>query len=112
MLEEWRCGDGIEVLDGWTFQVYRLFTNPITDLMSLLYSSHQSQFAHSPKCLKCPTLTFIRSHVYFKNDKMHGKLFPNESGLQDFTFDTVSRPGQTFGRPLSLDHRYVSYLMD
>jgi len=34
MLEEWRCGDGIEVLDGWTFQVYRLFTNPIMDFMS------------------------------------------------------------------------------
>jgi hypothetical protein len=34
MLEEWRCGDGIEVLDGWTFQVSRLFTNPITDFMS------------------------------------------------------------------------------
>ena len=26
MLEEWRSGDGIEVLDGWTFQVYHLFT--------------------------------------------------------------------------------------
>jgi hypothetical protein len=92
--------------------VYRLFTNLITDLMSLLYSSHPSQFAHSPKCPKCPTLTFIRSHVYFKNDKMHGKLFPNESGVLDFTFDPVTRPGQAFGRPLSLDHRYVSNFID
>ncbi|KAH8998418.1 muts domain V-domain-containing protein [Lactarius akahatsu] len=47
MLEEWRSGDGIEVLDGWTFQVFS-----------------------------------IRSHVYFKNEKMHdldkhlGDLYP------------------------------------
>ena len=32
MLEEWRSGDGIEVLDGWTFQVYRLVTDLITNL--------------------------------------------------------------------------------
>ncbi|KAF8476686.1 DNA mismatch repair protein MutS [Russula ochroleuca] len=54
MLEEWRSGDGIEVLDGWTFQD------------------------------RCPISTFItRSHVYFKNDKMHdldkhlGDLYPS-----------------------------------
>ncbi|KAH9080364.1 DNA mismatch repair protein MutS [Lactarius deliciosus] len=47
MLEEWRSGDGVEVLDGWTFQVFS-----------------------------------IRSHVYFKNEKMHdldkhlGDLYP------------------------------------
>ncbi|KAI9464933.1 DNA mismatch repair protein MutS [Lactarius psammicola] len=52
MLEEWRSGDGIEVLDGWTFQVYYFL--PIK----------------------------LRSHVYFKNDKMHdldkhlGDLYP------------------------------------
>ena len=34
MLEEWRCGDGIEVLDGWTFQVYHFSTNPMPDFMS------------------------------------------------------------------------------
>lgn len=25
MLEEWRSGDGIEVLDGWTFQVSLIY---------------------------------------------------------------------------------------
>jgi len=29
MLNEWRSGDGIEVLDGWTFQVGRLFTEQL-----------------------------------------------------------------------------------
>jgi hypothetical protein len=49
MLEEWRCGDGIEVLNGWTFQVRRLLTDLSTALMSCLCSSHQSQFAYSLK---------------------------------------------------------------
>lgn len=29
MLEEWRCGDGIEVLIGWTFQVCRFIGRSI-----------------------------------------------------------------------------------
>jgi hypothetical protein len=49
MLEEWRCGDGIEVLNGWTFQVCHLLADLSTDLMPCLYSSHQSQFAYSLK---------------------------------------------------------------
>jgi len=54
MLEEWRSGDGIEVLDGWTFQ----------------FSSE--------------------SHVYFKNEKMHGK-FTNESDVLDIMFDIATK---------------------
>jgi hypothetical protein len=38
MLEEWRSGDGIEVLDGWTFQVYVLFIDLILDLIYIVYS--------------------------------------------------------------------------
>ena len=38
MLEEWRSGDGIEVLDGWTFQVYLLFTNLVLDFIYIAYS--------------------------------------------------------------------------
>jgi hypothetical protein len=29
MLEEWKSGDGIEVLDGWTFQVYYFIPSDI-----------------------------------------------------------------------------------
>ncbi|KAI0276495.1 DNA mismatch repair protein MutS [Russula aff. rugulosa BPL654] len=59
MLEEWRSGDGIEVLDGWTFQVSLIFTD-------------QVMRPH-----------IFASHVYFKNDKMHdldkhlGDLYPS-----------------------------------
>ena len=46
MLEEWRSGDGIEVLDGWTFQVFVLFTDLILDLILYLVlirvSAHDS----------------------------------------------------------------------
>ena len=49
MLEEWRSGDGIEVLDGWTFQVYLLFTDLIPDLIYCVFSSHRSQCAYSRK---------------------------------------------------------------
>ena len=38
MLEEWRSGDGIEVLDGWTFQVYVLFIDLILDLIYIVCS--------------------------------------------------------------------------
>jgi hypothetical protein len=49
MLEEWRSGDGIEVLDGWTFQVYLLYTDLIPDLIYSVFSSHRSQYAYSRK---------------------------------------------------------------
>jgi hypothetical protein len=35
MLEEWRSGDGIEVLDGWTFQVGHLFTEQLRTLYAV-----------------------------------------------------------------------------
>lgn len=38
MLEEWRSGDGIEVLDGWTFQVYLIFTDQVTRPHIFAYS--------------------------------------------------------------------------
>ena len=38
MLEEWRSGDGIEVLDGWTFQVSLIFTDQITGPHIFAYS--------------------------------------------------------------------------
>ena len=38
MLEEWRSGDGIEVLDGWTFQVPLIFTDQITGAHIFAYS--------------------------------------------------------------------------
>jgi len=38
MLEEWRSGDGIEVLDGWTFQVSLIFTDQISGPYILAYS--------------------------------------------------------------------------
>ena len=38
MLEEWRSGDGIEVLDGWTFQVSPIFTDQITGPHIFAYS--------------------------------------------------------------------------
>jgi hypothetical protein len=49
MLEEWRGGDGIQVLDGWTFQVCCLFTDLIMKLMYCVFSSHLSQYAYSLK---------------------------------------------------------------
>jgi hypothetical protein len=48
MLEEWRSGDGIEVLDGWTFQVYPLFTDPIMVLINIVYSVLIRVSAHIP----------------------------------------------------------------
>ena len=49
MLEEWRGGDGIEVLDGWTFQVYLLFTDLNPDLIYCVFSFHRSQCAYFRK---------------------------------------------------------------
>ena len=46
MLEEWKSGDGIEVLDGWTFQVYYFIRTKIEALYRVhSYSFHQSQYA-------------------------------------------------------------------
>ena len=38
MLEEWRSGDGIEVLDGWTFQVSLIFTDQVSGPRIFAYS--------------------------------------------------------------------------
>ena len=38
MLDEWRSGDGIEVLDGWTFQVSLIITDQITGPHISVYS--------------------------------------------------------------------------
>ena len=109
MLEEWRCGDGIEVLDGWTFQVSFMFTDHITGPHISEYSVLVRVSSRIPRNdnLFNIDLFSIRSHVYFKNDKMHGKLLFNGSGALGFTFDPVTRPGQTSGRPLSFNHWYV-----
>ena len=58
MLEEWRCGDGIEVLDGWTFQVYRLFTNLITDLMSLFLQFSSESVRLFPEMAEMTNIDF------------------------------------------------------
>ena len=106
MLEEWRSGDGIEVLDGWTFQVSLIFTDQITGPHVFVYSVLIRVSTRIPRNDRTSNINlFIRSHVYFKNDKMHGKFSP-ESGALDLTFNPATRPGQTFGRPLSLDYRY------
>ena len=46
MLEEWRCGDGVEVLNGWTFQVCRLLADLFTGLMPCFM-----QFSSESVCL-------------------------------------------------------------
>lgn len=112
MLEEWRSGDGIEVLDGWTFQVSLIFTDQITGPHLFAYSvliRVSRRVPRNDRMSNIDRFIIIRSHVYFKNDKMHGKFpFSLDPGTLDFTFDPVyTRPGQTFGRPLSFDHRYV-----
>jgi hypothetical protein len=49
---------------------------------------------------------FLRSHVYFKDNKMHGK-YPNESGALSLML-LPPRFGQAFGGHISLDHWCVS----
>ena len=50
MLEEWRSGNGIEVLDGWTFQVPLIFTDHVTGPHIFAYSSSRlSQYTYSQK---------------------------------------------------------------
>jgi hypothetical protein len=110
MLEEWRSGDGIEVLDGWTFQVSLIFTDQITGPHIFAYSvliRVSTRIPRNDRMSNIDLFIIIRSHVYFKNDKMHGKFFFLGPGALNFTFDPVTRPGQTFGRPLSFDHWYV-----
>ncbi len=76
MLEEWRSGDGIEVLDGWTFQVSLIFTDQITGPHVFVYSVLIRVSTRIPRNDRTSNINlFIRSHVYFKNDKMHGKFF-------------------------------------
>jgi hypothetical protein len=78
MLEEWRSGDGIEVLDGWTFQVSLIFTDQITGPHLFAYSVLIRVSTRIPRNDRMSIIDLffsIRSHVYFKNDKMHGKFF-------------------------------------
>jgi hypothetical protein len=49
MLEEWRSGDGIEVLDGWTFQVYYFI--PDASKIELFMSRSFVQFSSESVCL-------------------------------------------------------------
>jgi hypothetical protein len=77
MLEEWRSGDGIEVLDGWTFQVSPIFTDQITGPHIFAYSVLIRVSTRIPRNDRMSSIdhSLIRSHIYLKNDKMHGKFF-------------------------------------
>lgn len=62
MLEEWRSGDGIEVLDGWTFQVSLIFTDQISGPRIFVYSVLIRVSTRIPqKRTECPILTFFFS---------------------------------------------------
>ncbi len=64
MLEEWRSGDGIEVLDGWTFQVSVIFTDQITGPHLFVYSVLIRVSTRIPRNDTCPNLPFYLDHTF------------------------------------------------
>jgi hypothetical protein len=67
MLEEWRSGDGIEVLDGWTFQVSLIFTDQITGPQVFVYSvliRVSTRIPRNDRTSNSPISIFLLDHTF------------------------------------------------
>jgi len=85
MLDEWKGEDGIQVLDGWSFQAsYPLFLiwSTADDPASTLVFVRVCLFEND----QADALTdfYSRSRVYFKSPEMHGKTCEEVFVLRSF----------------------------